>query len=251
MKSLLISWDKIYQNVPILTWTGAIHLIFAAFLVLIAREDQRVLNGELVWIKPIKFAVSIAIFCWTIAIIIDLISYSKAKRSTISYLIAACLLLEMFAITFQAARGVPSHFNISSTFDQIIFMIMGVAIGLVFVLTVVMYIDSFRLPFMGTVILRSGVRWGIFSLIIASIVGGMMSAQLSHSVGNISGGGDLRVAHFFGIHGLQILPFFAYLLVKHQIHLARFWINLFGVCYIGFVFFTLIQACQGQALIFI
>ena len=67
-------------------------------------------------------------------------------------------------------------------------------------------------------------------------------------------GGDLRVPHFVGLHGLQALPLFAYVLVlfapdwlraRHRVALV--W--TFGVSYLGLIGILTWQALRGQPLI--
>jgi hypothetical protein len=62
------------------------------------------------------------------------------------------------------------------------------------------------------------IKIGLIYFVIFSLLGGYISSMPGHTVVAIDGGkglwfinwstcfGDLRVAHFFGIHGLQIIP---------------------------------------------
>jgi hypothetical protein len=71
-----------------------------------------------------------------------------------------------------------------------------------------------------------GIRLGIILFVLFSFEGGIMASRLSHTVGAPDGGpgipvfnwstgyGDLRIAHFTGIHSLQILPLFGYYVAR-------------------------------------
>ena len=91
-----------------------------------------------------------------------------------------------------------------------------------------------------------------------------MIGQLAHNVGVADGGagipllnwstiaGDLRVAHFFGLHGIQIIPLFALWLVKTLKMPSRnqiIAVTIFGVVYATWIGYTFFQAKQGMALI--
>jgi hypothetical protein len=62
-------------------------------------------------------------------------------------------------------------------------------------------------------------------------------------------GGDLRVAHFFALHAMQILPvmamLFFWLTPNMSPNTSKQFIWLLAVCYAGFCIYTLMQALSG------
>lgn len=160
-------------------------------------------------------------------------------------------------IIFQAFRGTTSHFNVKTATDALIFQLMGVFI-LVFIIAIILIcIDFFRqrefnIP-PGYV---WGIRLGILFFIVFSLEGGMMLGLLKHTVGADDGTpglpvlnwskqyGDLRIAHFLGIHALQILPLTGFYLVNSKQKMI-----LTASVYFVVVMFVFIQALQGIPLI--
>ncbi len=214
-----ILFSKLFERNPVLTWAGIINFTGFALTILLSFIDKRKVSGVNVWLKPMKFFFSIAIYLFTMSWILF---YLSVDITVISISIAALMYFEMLLIFFQAARGTTSHFNTSSTFNIIIYASMGVAITLnTIVCAYVLY-----LFFMPEVKIAGsylwGIRAGLFIFIIASLEGFAMTKRNSHTVNakkdegkglpflNWSReGGDLRVAHFIGIHALQVLPFIA------------------------------------------
>ena len=82
-----------------------------------------------------------------------------------------------------------------------------------------------------------------------------MGARLSHSVGAVNdssnlfivGGsrtfGDLRVAHFIGMHALQVLPLLSYYVLK-----STRWTFVVSMAYGALAAIALFQALQGRPL---
>jgi len=194
-----------------------------AALAVAAVLDPRTLMGEPVWIKPLKFSVSIglngAALLWF------------ARRSPTTpfvrgapLLSALGLAVEQTLIMLQAARGVRSHFNTDTPFDSAVFAGMGASLAAgVGVATVALAVVFARRPPQDPVLTRVA-RSGLGLLLLGFAVGAVMLALGRHSVGTADGGpglllvgwstvaGDLRPAHFVGLHGLQALIIAAYLL---------------------------------------
>ena len=200
---------------------GSVGLALLCALYFLVATSTQILNIN-AWIKPLKFFPSVAIFSWTMA---WLLYYLDAKRKVKIYSLVVVIVMsiELIIISFQAARGTISHFNISSSFNMILFNIMGVAIVILTFWTLYMGILFFRQKkFSISQSYLWGIRLGIIFFVIFSFEGGYMASNLSHSVGGPDGSpglpilnwsriyGDLRVAHFFGIHSLQVLPLIGY-----------------------------------------
>ena len=212
---------EVKEKSSVLYWTALFILLIGTGCVIGLLVDDRMLMGVNVWIKPLKFSISIAIYLFTTGYLITKYPYSNRKKNIINHLTAWSLLFEFGIIAYQASRGVRSHYNGDSAFDAILFLLMGVFVGVNVLLMIVFIFDTMRLK------LNTGkaMQWSIFLgwtiVLFGSWVGGQMIAQVAHNVGVADGGaglplvnwstkgGDLRIAHFFALHGIQIMPLFA------------------------------------------
>lgn len=212
----------------VLAITGWIHLALLAGMSVISLFDSRLLMGINVWIKPIKFAVSIAVYVWTVAWLLEYLRLPSWANRIISWGISISMLTEIACITAQAARGTTSHYNVNTPFDAAVFSTMGAMIANNSVLALVLLIlfcvarPEVSRPYLW------GIRWGLVIFLAASVIGAVMIAHGSHSVGVKDGGpglpivnwstkgGDLRAPHFLGLHALQVLPIIAFRISKHR-----------------------------------
>jgi hypothetical protein len=215
---------EIFRRDRVLAWTGGWMLVQAlAALVLMPLDDRRILGID-PWIKPFKFSISVAIFLWTLAWLLPTLRVSRRVKSFFSWGFATVMVVEMVCIVGQSARGVRSHFNFETGFDAGVFSTMGALIG----------VNSVLLVALLTLFLVRGaelppsclwaVRLGLLVTLLGSAQGGLIVAHGQHAVGVEDGGpglplvnwstngGDLRVAHMIGLHGMQIIPLFAFLL---------------------------------------
>src|SRR6202048_1078957 len=131
---------ELYRRSRILAITGWIHLALLAGMLVISLFASRLVMGISVWIKPIKFAISIAIYVWTVAWLLEYLRLPSWAKRIISWGISISMLTVIACIGAQAARGTTSHYNVNTPFDAAIFSIMGGMIALNSVLALVLLI---------------------------------------------------------------------------------------------------------------
>jgi hypothetical protein len=251
---------NIFAKHSAMAWFGSIQFLAAIVLLLLTQVDERLLNGVNVWIKPIKFHLTAGVFIWTMAVLLDFLPDRK-KVARISFYLMLCMAVETFFIDLQAARGVASHFNHTSIFNEIVYAVMGVFI--LFNTGVVSY-TAYQFFKQSTELSQAMlwvVRLGLILFVIGSLEGGVMSGLDKHSVGapdDVVGlfflnwntqGGDLRIAHFMGIHALQVIPLFAYLVERYFKLSSVSLVMAFALLY--FLAFNLlfVQALKGLSLL--
>ncbi|MPZ19261.1 MAG: hypothetical protein GEV06_15310 [Luteitalea sp.] len=221
-----MSWyvGEIFRRDALLAWVGVINLALALVMVLLLPFDTRLVAGINPWIKPLKFALSIALYAFTVAWYMGEAQKGGALRSTVRWGIALAMMTEIACIGMQAARGTTSHFNNATAFDAGVFQLMGAMISLNTVLGIGL-LWLLRGPTAAPrVAYLWGLRFGLVLFLLATVEGFAMVAASAHTVALPDGGpglpflnwstraGDLRVAHFLGLHSLQIFPIAGYLL---------------------------------------
>ncbi|MDT0605902.1 hypothetical protein [Croceitalea rosinachiae] len=264
MKTLNQVFNTIKKSSPILYWVVIIHFIFAIICLIGLAIDDRILLGINVWIKPLKFSISGGIYILTLGFLTTLYPFSKRKKNIITIIVSITLLIEIVIIIYQAARGVQSHYNISNPFDGILFAAMGILIAINVVIMVLFIFETIRLKLDTSKTVQWAILLGWIIVVIGSWIGGQMISQMAHNVGVADGGaglplvnwsttaGDLRVAHFFGLHAIQVIPLFAFWVSKKWNTNTRnqlIAVTVFGLLYAGWIGHTFYQAKQGIALI--
>ena len=173
-------------------------LLFFASIVLFFVDDT-IITGINAWIKPMKFAISIILYSWTFAWLLQYLPNSKQKF--ISWGIVICMLVENSLIFMQAARGVSSHFNITTAFDGIIFSIMGLFI----LINTFLILYTIILFFTQKIELETSLLWawraGLLFFFLGGISGGIMSGILHHTIGAVDGGPGLPFLNWSTLAG--------------------------------------------------
>lgn len=240
-----------------------------------------VLN-EPMWLKPMKFAVSTLFYSFTL---LGMLRYIQGHRRIVagaSWVIALGMVTELVIIGFQASQGERSHFNNTSPLNEMLFSVMGTVIMTVWMANLVAAILLIRQK-MSDRAYGLSLKWGITISLVGAALGMLMTfptaAQLeqaeatgqpmpyigAHNVGVPDGGaglpivrwstegGDLRVGHFIGLHGLQILPLLGWLISRRARSLNEgrrvglVWVA--GLGYLGLTGLTTWQALRGQPLL--
>jgi hypothetical protein len=242
-----------------LYWLGAIHFILFVGLLLYAPFNTVVVLGINSVIKPMKFALSIWVFSWTMALILHYV-HDVRKVKNYSWAAVVAFGFEQLAITSQALRGELSHFNKTTPYNSILYGLMGVFIvGITLWTAYMTYVFMRQKTYMLRPTTVLSIKIGLIYCVIFSLFGGYVSGLEGHTVGTKDGGnglwflnwskmyGDLRVAHFFGIHSLQIIPLFGILAEKISLDssLSVQVVWLFSLSYLTYVLFTMAQGLMG------
>jgi hypothetical protein len=240
--------------------------------------DPREVMGAPAWMKPAKFAASIGIYTLTLAWVFTYLPEWKRTRRVVSWITVVTLVLEIVIIDIQAWRGTTSHFNVGTLVDGVLFSIMGLAIFAQTLAGSAVAVALWRQRFSNRAI-GWALRFGMTITIIGAMTGGLMttptSAQLeaaragarmtvsgAHTVGGPDGGpglpgvgwsrehGDIRVAHFLGLHALQILPLLALFFTSRgwpELRRIRF-VWAVSASYVSLFALLLWQALRGQSI---
>jgi hypothetical protein len=270
-------------NRPLTVMGAAMLITFLATLMGIV-VDHRVITGAPAWLKPAKFALSVSVYCFTFVWLLGFVEKRPRLVRLVANVTVASFVAEMILIITQAARGTTSHFNLTTPFDSFAWITMGIFILFVWAMNLLLAIMLIwqRMPDRAFAwSLRLGVLLSATGMAAAFFMVTPKQGQVAaiaqhhgprivgaHSVGAADGGpglpvmgwstvgGDLRVAHFVGLHALQVLPFLGWLLSRRKgvlvlltanQRLALVWTA--GLGYLGLILLLVWQALRGQSVV--
>ncbi|WP_424214045.1 hypothetical protein ACN20G_19305 [Streptomyces sp. BI20] len=238
--------------------------------------DDRTLGGEPIWLKPLKFAVSLGVYGATLAWLHGHLTRGRRAGWWAGTVVAGASAAEMALILVQVVRGQRSHFNQTTPFDAAVYAVMGATVAVLWLGSLVVAVLLFRQPLPDratTWAIRLGAGISVVGLALGFLMSQPTAEQLgagatgiigAHTVGAPDGGpglpvtgwartaGDLRVGHFVGMHALQVLPAAAFGLsrvrrLRPETRARLVWVLAGG--YAGLVLTVTVQALRGRALV--
>ncbi|WP_210416372.1 hypothetical protein [Leptospira idonii] len=235
---LKFEWLDKQKSNP-LYWNGIVMGLSLLVLFPLLFLDPRMLQSAPIWIKPIKFSVSIAVYSFTLVWILQFLSLQEKTIQKLSWVLTITTFIEIVCIVLQAGRGISSHFNITTPFNGFIFSLMGTSITVFWVAHLLVTIRILRKTDVNKFI-KECLMWGLFIASYGMILGffmttprpeqleemkqGILNANGGHTFGAPDGGpgilffgwstvaGDMRVPHFFGMHAMQFFSVVAWFL---------------------------------------
>jgi len=222
--------------------------------------DERMLRDVNVWVKPIKFMASLALLALTTAWFAAQLPAAVRRGRSFTALVWTLIAtggFEVAYITLQAALGQASHYNVADSLHMALYGLMGAA---ALVLTATQ-------PWLAVLIWRHGDRSLAPAFRLSVLLGLALTFVLGAGSGLLLGGlqpvggpglpivgwsrigGDLRVAHFIGMHAEQVLPAVALVLAawRPRAAIAGTWLAAAGLSALWVL--VLVQALAGRPLI--
>jgi hypothetical protein len=186
--------------------------------------DDRLLRGVPVWTKPLKFMASTGLFALCTAWFVGLLPQARRGHPAVRLVVWGVIVSSAFEvgyITLQAALGDASHFNVGSPLHATMYRLMAV---FALLLTATQPLLAWQIVRHGDptqpVLWRRAVITGLVLTFVLGAASGMPLGGLQPPAGaglpvvGWHAAGDLRPAHFLGIHAQQLLPLAGLLLAR-------------------------------------
>ncbi|EEP70437.1 hypothetical protein MCAG_00764 [Micromonospora sp. ATCC 39149] len=249
--------------------------------------DDRLLMGESVWMKPMKFGFAMGVYGLTLAWLLSKLNKGRRIGWWLGTVFAVAGLMDVAAVAYAAAHGTFSHFNdntdpVARTV-QTVFSIGVMPLLLTTLVIAILALIQHTGDLAATRALRAGLGLAVASMAVALWLSGPsgesprtvtdanghpVSMAGGHGIGDPDGhgmpvtnwsttGGDLRVPHFIGLHAIHVLLLLT--AVLRVLATGRGWLcdqrvraRLVGVAGLGYTgVFTVLswQAKRGQSVI--
>ncbi len=223
---------------PLMILAGSMAVLGVVALGGLLLDDRTLVNAP-IWLKPLKFTVSVGLYAVTLAWLLGLLTRGRRVGWWLGTVFAAGLGMDMALLFWQIiVRGRTLHFNFATPTDKMINNIVatGAFVGWGATAAIAVLLLFQRLPDRAmNSALRTGAALSVVGIGIAMMMFGPNAEQLrefrsggrpsvigAHSVGVSDGGpglpvvgwstegGDMRIPHFVGIHAIQVLPLIAF-----------------------------------------
>lgn len=216
-------WQELAGRERTLWAFGLANLLAVPAALLAMQFDDRLLGDVSVWAKPLKFLVSTALFALTLAWFVGHVAPQRRRSRPVRWMVrivVATAAFEVLYIAFQASRGEASHFNVATPAHAALYGAMGTAAMALTAAPLLLAWEVWRNPRPG---LDPALRLSVMvGLVLTFALGAGAGAYIGSAMSPIVGAaaemrtvpvlgwaltvGDLRPAHFLGIHAMQAIP---------------------------------------------
>ena len=228
METIRSYWNGATSYQKTLYIMGALLFISGIFHVGVWFVQGGSMSGPISWRKPIIFGLSAGVTCLSLSWIMSFLPKHRIRGWLLAASFGIAFIIEVFLITMQQWRGVPSHFNYSTPFDSSVFSMMLNMIIIVQIVIVILTVWSL-LALEG---ISSSFVWAIrlgMVLLVVSQIFGILIAQnglpkvLDFQTGEyfsegtksayiFGEAGSMKMPHALTLHAIQTLPLLAFLL---------------------------------------
>lgn len=210
-------------------------------------------SGPLSLRKPILFGLSGGVTVLSVAWV-----FGKLRKmwgdEWISCAFGVAMLVEVGLITIQQWRGVPSHFNRSTTLDATILIGMEAMISFASLVIVYVMVRCFR-PLLTGRDVALAIRGGMSLLALSCAIGfglvifGHHQISLGKNPALYGQSGIVKFPHGMPMHAIQFLPALAWWLRKVGVDSDRRYREIaYGLsAIVGMTCFSLMQTLSGRA----
>ena len=258
---------RLQTGSPVLYAVGLAMLLMAAITLALVWLDPRLFQGVSTWAKPLKFQLSTGIYVLTLALFLAWLPAESRPTRLGRYVVWSAVgagIFEVVYITWQGAFALASHYNYATGFYRAMYTLMGVGAVILTTASLALAVLIARSPAYAVprAIKHAVVLGLVLTFVLGTGFGSYLGAQRTgHWVGGAltdagglpllnwsRTGGDLRVAHFFGIHAMHFVPAVAALAAAVRLpgakHVASAW--LIAAAFSVLTVWTFLQAVQGK-----
>lgn len=180
--------------------------------------DDRLFQGDNVWLKPLKFHLALTVYTGTLVLFAMLLpegTFTSRRWQVYFAIVTVAILAELVWIGAAAALGTASHFNVTGIWSAL-YSLMGLAAVILTSPTLAMAPAFWRErsdPLMLAIALGLALTF-----VLTVPIAGTMANLMSHHVGTpVTGAkfpimgwsrevGDLRLPHFLATHAMHFVP---------------------------------------------
>lgn len=235
---------KLMARQPLLAVFSALMLVLALPTFILLVLDERLLRDVPIWLKPLKFMLSSAMFAattaWFIGLLPAIIQTSSMVRG-LAWTVVITSVFEVGYISLQAALGQGSHHNVSDPIHASLFGLMAIAaVCLTSTQAVLAWLIARHSPWRENIFVRSVVIGLVLTFVLATASGFMLGGQQPPPgvglpfLGWHIGQADARPAHFMGLHAHQLLPLAGWFLQRYRVPQSVFWLSVLTASYVFF-----------------